>query len=235
MTAPPSLAPLERALLERHGGRAGGVLRLRFDHGEILDVPVDHFFRDEDAFDLLDRAAVATARGRVLDVGAAAGAHALVLQRRGHEVTALEVLPGAARVLRERGVSDVRLEALADHVPDEPYDTVLLLMNGTGLAGTRAGLAPLLRDAAHRLVAGGRVLVDSTDPGSDAPGDGRVAGEIQIQLEYRDERGDPFPHLYVDAATLGRAAREAGLAVEEVVDGPDGRFLAVLRWPGGGG
>lgn len=197
---------------------------------------MDWFFRPPDAMDDVDRTALDACRGRVLDVGGGTGVHALPLQEAGYHVTVLETLPGAVAILRERGLRDVRSESVWDH--DEParYDTILALMNGTGLAGTLSRLVPLLSRMDALLAPGGAILIDSTDPGAEAPEDGRHPGEIQIQLEYRNERGQPFPHLYVDARTLGDAARAAGLRAEVLLEVEDDRFLTRLsRDPSGGG
>ena len=46
-------------------------------------------------------------RGRILDIGAGAGSHSLALQQLGQEVTALEISPLAAGIIKARGVSQV--------------------------------------------------------------------------------------------------------------------------------
>lgn len=222
------LGPLERALLDRHRGVKGGVLVLRFDHGEVLDVPVEWFFRTSEAMDDIDRAALQACRGRVLDVGGGTGVHALPLQEAGHAVTVLETLPGAVAILRERALHDVRPESVWAHEAPGRYDTILALMNGTGLAGTLPRLVPLLGRLGALLAPGGAILMDSTDPGPEEREDGRHPGEVQIQLEYRNERGGPFPHLYVDPPTLGDAARTAGLRAEVLLEVEGSRFLARL-------
>jgi SAM-dependent methyltransferase len=227
-----ALAPLEQALREHMEGSLNGSLNVVTDDGGEQELPVALFFRA--GRDLLpaDRAALALCRGRVLDVGAGAGALALPLQAAGHEVTALEVLPGAAAVLWARGVRDVRLDDLWIFRPDRPYDTVLALMNGTAAAGTLAGLAPLLGALAAPLATGGQVLMDSTDMReegrpSQRP-DGRYVGELQYRLEYEGERGPPFPQLFVDSERLADAAVAAGLLAEIVWRGDEGEFLVRL-------
>ena len=82
--------------------------------------------------------ALSLCRGRVLDLGAGAGRHALELQGRGHEVTAIDVSREAVEVMRERGVRDARCGDL-DAVDGERFDTILLLMHGIGLVGTLTG------------------------------------------------------------------------------------------------
>src|SRR5688572_16889190 len=126
-----ALAPLERALLDRQAGARGRVLRVRMDDGRVQTMPVGIFFRAGRSLRGADRAALSHARGRVLDVGAGGGAVALALERAGHPVTALELLPGAARVLRARGLADVRVGDLRTLRPRGRWDTVVALMNGT--------------------------------------------------------------------------------------------------------
>ena len=103
-----ALLPLERALLQHHGGWPRQRVRVFVDDGTEHTVPAALFFRSGRSRLAVDRAALRLCRGRVLDVGAGAGALALPLQEAGHEVTALKLLPGAARILRDRGVRDVR-------------------------------------------------------------------------------------------------------------------------------
>ena len=227
-----ALAPLERALRAHMDGALDRSLSVVTDDGGEQELPVDLFFREGRDLLPVDRAALVLCRGRVLDVGAGAGALALPLQAAGHEVTALDILPGAVAVMGARAVWDAQLGDLWDFRPERPYDTVLALMNGTAAAGTLAGLVPLLDALSAPLVTGGQVLLDSTDLGEDGlPSqrpDGRYAGELQYQLEYEGERGLPFPQLFVDPGRLADAAAVAGLAAEIVWRGEAGEFLMRL-------
>lgn len=64
------------------------VLSSLFDDDEM---PVAHLFRSYHEMPPLEQRALNEARGKVLDVGAGAGCHALALQERGLDVTAGEV------------------------------------------------------------------------------------------------------------------------------------------------
>ena len=81
---------------------------VRNDFGPTEEVHPSFFFRKEEAFEEWESIALRQCGPRVLDIGAGAGAHALVLQGRGHEVTALDLIPEAVRIMRERGVEDAR-------------------------------------------------------------------------------------------------------------------------------
>lgn len=210
-----------------------------YDDFERDEVPVSYFFRGPAQFPPLEQLALELCRGRVLDVGAGSGCHSLALQERGFEVTAIEILPPLVRVLKERGVRDVR-EATWMDVEAEPFDTVFMMMNGLGLTETLAGLRRFFSEARRLVRRGGQVLADSTDvrarldveagrTGALERPDGRYVGELHFQIEYEGRKGDPFPQLYVDANTLIRCAREEDWRCD-IVREPDeyGHYLARL-------
>jgi SAM-dependent methyltransferase len=229
----------------RAAWRAGGgdeVLEVRSDADPPEELSASWLLRTEDALPELEREALRRALGRVLDVGAGAGAHALPLQARGLPVTALERSAAAVEVLRARGVRDVRLGDICHGSEpgswdaEERWDTILLLMNGTTLVGSPEGLRTLLEACASRLARDGRILLDSTDlrgeDGGDRREDGRYVGEIQLQLSWRGRRSEPFPVLYADPDLLARVAAAAGLGARVVARAEGGAYLAeVARAP----
>ena len=230
--------PHAAAMEAYHRGRHDAVLVV-YDDFERDEVPISYFFRGPDQFTPLERLALDLCRGRVLDVGAGSGCHSLVLQERGFEVTAIEILPPLVRILQERGVRDARSATWMD-VEAEPFDTVFMMMNGLGLTETLPGLRRFFSEARRLVRPGGQVLADSTDvrvrldteagrTGALERADGRYVGELHFQVEYDGRKGDPFPQLYVDAATLRRYAREEGWDCDIVRD-PDecGNYLARL-------
>ncbi|MBY0398865.1 methyltransferase domain-containing protein, partial [Myxococcota bacterium] len=105
----PPAEPLAAALLDHHrDGRPRRVTALRAD-GVEFEIETEEYFTLEGELAPLDRLAVERARGRVLDVGAGSGRHALALQAKGCEVVAIDVSPACVLLCRERGVRDVRL------------------------------------------------------------------------------------------------------------------------------
>jgi SAM-dependent methyltransferase len=237
---PEAWAPLARALRAYLDGDEGAVLTVRADEGEPDPMPVSLFFRSEEHLREVDRVALSLVRGRVLDVGAGAGSLALALQEGGVAVTAVEVIPEAVEVMASRGVKEVREGRVEDLPPSREFDTLLMMMNGTALAGTLSRLPALLRTLDGLLAPGGQVLLDSTDilqgaasfdPCSGREG-GDYPGEVQYQIEFRGERGAPFPQLFVDPATLERVATEGGWTTEVAWRGEGGEFLVRLTRQG---
>ena len=159
------------------------------------------------------------------------GAHALVLQERGHQVTALDPIPEAVRIMQERGVDDAREGTLFELPTGEVYDTVILLMNGSMIAETLSGLNRLLTSVSTVLEPQGALILDSTDL-RDAEDEGQdedgYIGELQYQLRVGEHAGDVFPQLCVDPGTLEERARLAGWDMEVIWRGPGGRYLARL-------
>jgi SAM-dependent methyltransferase len=210
-----------------------------YDDYERDEVPLSYFFRSPDDFPEVEQLALELCRGRVLDVGAGSGCHALALQDRGLEVTAIEIVPALVQILRDRGVRDARQATWMDLVA-EPFDTVLMMMNGLGLAETLEGLHHFFRDARRLLRPKGQVLADSTDvrvrmdleaarSGSLKRSDGRYIGELHFQLEFEGRKGPPFGQLYVDPGTLKEIAGQEGWNCG-IVRAPDqyGHYLARL-------
>lgn len=219
-----ALAPLGRALADHALGDADAVVTVHVEGEPPEPLPAAYFLRQPSRMGPVDRTALDLARGRVLDVGACAGAHAIPLQRLGHEVTALELLPEAVGVLRGRGVRDVVEGSVWSFRPRRSYDTVLALMNGTALAGTLPRLEALLARFRELLAADGQVLLDSTS----LEDEDEEPCELHYQLEYGGERGPPFPQLFLGERALAQAARDAGLSME-LVAREEERYLACLR------
>lgn len=179
--------------------------------------------------------ALERAIGRVIDVGAGSGRFGLAIQARGQTVLGLDILADAVAVMRARGL-DARQGRVED-CAGAGADTLLVMMNGTTLAGSLTGLAPLLHSLRTGMAADGRILIDSTDPDHpnvewDPPGDGRAAGELHLQMGFRGDWGAPHPQLFVGPEALANEARRVGLGLAVVAEDPDGRFLAELTQAG---
>lgn len=199
--------------------------------------PVEEFYRpDEKPLPELENTALNLCRGRTLDLGAGAGRHALELQQRGLEVTAVDVTSEAVEVMRARGVADARCGDL-DAVAGDSYDTIVLLMHGIGLVGTLEGLERFFDQARRHLEDEGQIIFDSADLGIVMPelfqegldewrAGGLYPGEVEYRLSYERLEGEPYPWLFVDPVTLVDRADEAGLRVEVVTRGDRGSFLA---------
>jgi SAM-dependent methyltransferase len=238
MTAP-AWAPHGAALRDFQNGHVAAEVTVRGEDGAEERVPAAVFFRDPAEFSALEEAALDCCQGRVLDAGAGAGSHSLVLQARGLPVVALDVAAAAVAVMRERGVREARCGDIFA-LRGERFDTLLMLMNGIGIAGTLAGLDRLLETIPRLLAQNGQVLLDSYDPRDpDMPADpggeskAQYVGEMRFQLEYAGVRGPFYEWLFVDLPTLRDRAARAGFCCEGIWHEEEGHYLVRLTSAGG--
>lgn len=205
--------------------------------GSKEEVPLTYFFRTYRQMPVLEQIALGQCRGAVLDIGCGAGSHCLYLQERGLDCTGLDISRLSTEVSKLRGVSKLVCENIMTFGVGK-YDTLLLLMNGIGLAGNLKGLRNFLKHLLGLLNPGGQILLDSSDiiymfeadedSGVWVPGDVSYYGEVTYQWEYNKKKSKPFPWLFVDYHTLAREAAELGISTELVDSGAHYEYLARL-------
>lgn len=208
------------------------VLSSLFDDDEM---PVAHLFRSYHEMPPLEQRALNEARGKVLDVGAGAGCHALALQERGFDVTAVDISPMSCETMKERGVANVECVNIFNQRFQERFDTLLLLMNGTGIAGKLSRLPQLLSRLKQLMNPGAQILIDSSDLRYvyedengvlDVDLDGAYYGEVDYQMTYRNIKGKRFDWLYDDSVVLAECCRQCGLKCEILAQGNHYDYLA---------
>lgn len=200
-------------------------------------MPASTFFRQAEDFPL-DRTALGLCHGYVLDAGAGTGCHSLFLQQRGLRTCAIDVLPEAVRIMRQRGVADAHVADIMDFTGGW-FDTILMLGHGIGMVEDIAGLSRFLNHAHGLLKPAGQVLLDSLDVRvTDSPVHlayhksnleaGRYFGEIRMKFSYKEDYGPLFGWLHIDSESLRTHALAAGWACHVVARQEDGNYLAQL-------
>ena len=234
----PDKDPMGAAIADYFTHRKAEKLRVfssQFDEDEI---PVDQLFRSYHEMPKLEQLALQMATGDILDVGAGSGCHALALQEMRKEVCAIDISPRSVEVMGKRGIKNVRQINLFDNHFLETFDTILMLMNGSGIIGKLENMSVFFQKMKQLLCPGGCILMDSSDlrylfedeDGSfliDLAGD--YYGEIDFQMQYKNIKGDSFDWLYVDFQTLSLYAAEFGFEAELVKEGEHYDYLACLR------
>ncbi|WP_280152082.1 class I SAM-dependent methyltransferase [Piscinibacter sp. XHJ-5] len=228
-------APHGAALLDCFRGDASATLICHQD-GTRDDVPAAFWLRD--TVHPLERQALAACLGTVLDLGAGAGVHTLDLQRRGFDVTAIDVSAQCVQIMRERGVHKA-VAADFQTFNGGPFDTIVCLCNGLDKVGRLTDL-PRFLDRMRRLLApGGQLLADSFDVRVGASADlrvdmarkqaaGRYFGELDLRFEYKGRVGAPFSVLQIDPQTLSRMAQRLDWRFELLAN-DGGHYLARLQ------
>ena len=229
--------PMGAAIRDYHLRGKAARLRVMSSMFDEDEMPVDHLFRTFDDMPHLEQKALNMAYGKVLDIGAGAGCHALALQERGMDVKAIDISPLSCEVMKERGIKDVECVNLFCKQLQGKYDTLLLLMNGTGIAGKLSQLPALLNRLKELLSEEEQILIDSSDlkyiyeneDGSmDIDLNAQYYGEVDYQMQYRDIKGEPFDWLYTDPMLLASVSKQCGLQCQIIEQGEHYDYLAKL-------
>jgi SAM-dependent methyltransferase len=205
---------------------------------EADEMSVAYLFRNFSEMPKLEQKALQLAKGKVLDVGCGAGSHALELQNeRKLDVTAIDISENAVKACQLRGIENVKVANILDLDSENKFDTILLLMNGTGIFGTLNETAKYLQKLKSLLNEGGQILIDSSDliymfdqdeyGAYSIPADGYY-GELTFTVQYKGETEETFPWLYLDYNTLQNAALANDLQCELVAEGEHFDYLAKL-------
>ena len=211
------------------------VFSSQFDEDEI---PVSQLFRTYDEMPELEQEALRLAEGKILDCGAGSGCHALALQDMGKEVEAIDISPRSVEVMQKRGVNNAYCINLFDENYLQKFDTILMLMNGSGIIGKLENMGTFFTKMKQLLNPGGCIYMDSSDLRylfEDEDGSFLVDlaagyyGEIDFRMQYKQVRGEAFDWLYVDFQTLAYYANENGFKAEMVKEGEHYDYLACLK------
>lgn len=203
---------------------------------ELDELPVEYLFRDFSEMNDVEKKALELSMGKVLDIGAGAGSHSLYLQNdKKLEVTALDISPKSIEVCQLRGIKNAVCENMLDF-SGGTFDTVLLLMNGTGIFQSLTKIDIYLQKLSALITENGQILIDSTDIlymfDRDADGGvyipaGGYYGELDYIVHYKEESEDPIKWLYLDFETLKKAAENNNFTIEKVMQDEDA-YLARL-------
>lgn len=202
---------LGKALYEYIHGENEATLLVHTSYGEIETMPASVFFRSYSQMPDIEQYMLGLCKGKVLDAGAGAGSHSLWLQTQGLEVWAVDISPLATDVMKQRAVHHAVCADIFTF-DGHKFDTILLIMNGIGIAQNIEKLKELLNHFKTLLNPGGQILLDSCDVSylEEANIYSRYIGEVTYQFEYRGEKGTPFEWLYLDIAELQKITNRAG-------------------------
>ncbi|WP_040756040.1 class I SAM-dependent methyltransferase [Winogradskyella psychrotolerans] len=222
-----------KALLDYQNGNYSEDIITSTNISDEDELPLPYLFRNYSEMPKLEQAALKLAKGNVLDVGCGSGSHALWLQEQNIKVKAIDSSEGAVEVAMKRGVLNVELKPLLEET--ESFDTILLLMNGTGIFQELSEVANYLKHLKSLLNPDGQILIDSSDISymyEDEDGgmwldlNQGYPGELDYFLSYKGEKEVPMKWLYLDFKTLKTACLTVGLKCEKVMDGEHFDYLA---------
>ena len=204
---------------------------------EADEMDIAYLFRTYNEMPKIEKKALQLSKGKALDVGCGAGSHSLYLQNdKNLEVISIDISENAIQTCLLRGLRNAKVQNVLD-LENETFDTILLLMNGTGIFGTLSETPKFLQKLKSLLNPNGQILIDSSDiiymfdeneDGSyQVPAD-NYYGELTFTISYKNQTEKPFPWLYLDYNTLQNAAFANGFQCELIQEGKHFDYLARL-------
>jgi SAM-dependent methyltransferase len=228
--------PLGTALKAYMSGNPSGKIIVKSNITEDSEIPVDYLFRDEIDMPDIEKNALQLCYGRVLDVGAAAGCHSIILKHNGFDIYPIDISAKAVEIMTKRGLKAARQVDYFE-LKNEKYDTLLFMMNGIGICGELSRLDEMFRKASELLNPGGQILLDSSDiiymfeeeDGSvEIDLNAAYYGEVEYQMQYAACVGEKFKWLFIDFETLAEYASVNGFSSELILEGGHYDYLARL-------
>lgn len=228
--------PMGSAIYDYYMTGKAGKLVVRSSMFDDDEIPVESLFREYEEMPVIEQVALDAAYGRILDVGAGSGCHSVALKKMGKEPVAVDISELSVKVMKERGL-DAHCVNFYDEDYSEKFDTVLMLMNGTGIAGNIDNMPAFFARLRSLLNPDGCVLIDSSDLSylyEDEDGNLEIDlaadyyGQVDYQMAYKDVEGESFDWLYADFETLSYYAEESGFRCELVAEGEHYDYLAKL-------
>ncbi len=224
------------ALLDYYHGNYSEDILTETNISEEDELPLPYLFRKFKEMPPLEQKALKSSKGKILDVGCGAGSHALYLQEKGLDVKGIDTSAGAIEVCKLRGLKKAENIGVLQ-LKHEQFDTILLLMNGTGIFQNLESTSNYLQHLTHLLNKKGQILIDSSDlrymydsteeGGILVPAD-RYYGELEFTMSYKGMVSKPFDWLYLDEKTFENICMLNNLNFEVIARGSNFDYLARL-------
>ncbi len=223
-----------KALLDYHNGNYTEdiITSTSISEDDVLSLP--YLFRGFSEMPQLEQKALQLAKGKVLDVGCGAGNHSLYLKDKGFDVKSIDISKGAIEVCEKRGLEHTLVLNILNET--ETFDTILMLMNGSGLFQNLKNTPKVLQHLKSLLDPNGQILIDSSDikymyedddGGFWIDANAAYYGELDYQISYKG-KSESMIWMYLDFDNLKAACETVGLQCELVLEGEHFDYLARL-------
>ena len=222
------------ALLDYYHGNYSEDILTETNISEEDELPLPYLFRTFEEMPKIERKALKSAKGKTLDVGCGAGSHSLYLQEKGFDVMGIDTSKGAIEVCKLRGLQNAKNIDLLQ-LNNEKFDTILLLMNGTGIFQNLENTSKYLNHLKSLLNLKGQILIDSSDlqymydpteeGGIMVPAD-RYYGELDFTMRYKGMESESMEWLYLDENLFEEICEENNLDFEVIARGDNFDYLA---------
>jgi len=130
------------------------VIETRSSLGDEDEIPVYYLFRSRSEMPPLEVKAIEVSKGAVLEIGCGVGSH--LLEFNSPNSFGIDSSLLSIEIAKRRGVQNVMVSTWQNYISEQKFDSILLLMNGLGLAGSLNKLPSFLLHLSKWLLPGGQ-------------------------------------------------------------------------------
>jgi len=200
----------------------------------------EHYFADFENWDLHERKAMRYVKGRVLDIGCAAGRVSLYLQKKGFDGLAVDISPLAIKVCNERGVRNTKVASITQLSSKfGRFDTLIFFCNNFGLFGNPDRAKRLLRRFHGMTGENARIIAESVDPYKTTDpvhleyhrfnlNRSRLPGQLRIRVRHKKYVTPWFDYLLVSKREMRSLLRNTGWRIERILDSKRAVYIAII-------
>ena len=227
--------PFGNACIAYLKGIRGLEIKVKSDHAEDDTIPVDYLFRTYQEMPLIEQTALNLCKGKVLDIGAGAGCHSKWLNKNGFQTSSIDKSIGACKAMKAQNINAQHVD-FYNYSEKEKFDTLLALMNGTGISGNIEHFASFLNKCKDLLSPNGQLLIDSSDiiylfeneKELKAHTNGKYYGQVKYQMVFDGAKTEWFDWIYLSFEKLHELSSQNGFNCELVIEGNHYDYLAKL-------
>ena len=229
-----------QALLHYQKGESKHFIIERSD-GYLDIMETGPLFQDHEDWQDIEKEAMNSVKGRVLDVGCGAGRHAIYLQNKGFDVLGIDISPLAIEVCKERGLNNAEVMAIEDaNYEEDSFDTILMMGNNFGLFGNFEKARVLLGNF-YRMTSKDAVIVATSNDVYKTSNPlhlkyqesnrkrGRMSGQIRFRVRFRQYSTPWYDYLMVSKKEMEEILQDTGWEVKQYIDSEMSYYIAIIE------
>lgn len=176
--------------------------------GNRYQHPLRKYFRDFKKFTKLEKKIISKAKGNILDLGCGTGNYIPYLKKKG-KVLGIDISPNVIKVAKKRyRLKNVKVADIFKFITNQKFDTIVLLENNLGMAGTLRKTKQLLHVLRNLLKKNGQILTNVRN----VPKGTYFVGELKPV--WKERKGQKFKWISFNAKFLKELCEDAGFNLE---------------------
>jgi 2-polyprenyl-3-methyl-5-hydroxy-6-metoxy-1,4-benzoquinol methylase len=199
------------------------------------------YFLEYEDWPVIERKAIESVKGRVLDIGCGAGRHSLYLQKKGLSVLGIDSSPLAIKICKLMGVRKAKVMPIeqANFKPNS-FDTIIMMGNNFGLFGGYEKARKLLKKFHKMTSKNGLIIASTRDTYKTENPDhleyhrlngerGRMSGQLRIRVRFRKYVGKWLDYLIVSKKEMQEILKGTGWKIKEFIDSDNSEYITIIE------